>query len=426
MVSIYGIFEIMATFIESYFSFKFNDLFVIQNIEKKKALFLSIILTLLISIINSFNLFSLLTLVIALLFIPVANHRLFKVPLFDTFSITAFYSFVIVLIDFFSMSVIGFLLDNHKFASEVVRITSGYRCVFLLLSKIILVTAICIVKKLLIYLNKLKTRSLLLITILGYIGVFYYAKFTFQHINFNVLVNWFGLFIIVVLALFSLSAYICYQKTADEKRLIEVRNHTIANGYIELTKLYQGNAQLYHDMKHHILVLQQLFEGKKYYEAKKYLNTLSEVTVILECTWTGNPIMDCILNNKKAVCEQMKINMIIDADPIDVEPDGVMISTILSNLLDNAIEACQKFRDEIPCIKIAIRHINDMILIKIQNPVVELPVIENDVIITTKANKDRQHGWGLKSVEAIVKRAGGVFQYYYKEREFVSIVTIFL
>lgn len=426
MVLIYGIFEIMATFIESYFSFKFNDLFVIPNIEKKNALFLSVILTLVISIINSFNLFSLLTLIVALLFISAMNYRLFKVPFFDTFSITAFYSFLIVLIDFFSMSVIGFLLDNHKFASEVVAVTSEYRCVFLLLSKTILVTAYCIVKKLLIHLNKLKSRNLLLITVLGYIGVCYYAKFTFEHINLSVIVNWFALFIIVVLSLFSLSAYICYQKLADEKRLVEVRNHTIANGYMELTKYYQENAQLYHDMKHHILVLQQLFEGKKYYEAEKYLNTLSEVTAIIECTWTGNPIMDCILNNKKMVCEQMKINIIIDADPIEVELDGVMISTILSNLMDNAIEACQKFRDEIPCIKVAIRHINDMIFIKIQNPVIELPVTENGVIITLKANKDRQHGWGLKSVEDIVKKAGGVFRYSYKERKFVSVVTLFL
>lgn len=94
MAFIYGFFEIIATFIESYFSFKFNDLFVIQDLEKKKyVVVLSTILTLLISIINMFNLFTLVTLVVALLFVPVVNRFLFKVPFFDTFSITAFYSF---------------------------------------------------------------------------------------------------------------------------------------------------------------------------------------------------------------------------------------------------------------------------------------------------------------------------------------------
>lgn len=426
MALVYGFFEIIAIFIESYFSFRLSDLFVLQDIEKKRAVILSAILTLLIFIINLFHLFSLTTLAIALVFVPVAKRFLFRVPFFDTFSITAFFSFCIVFIDFFSMTVLGVLLDNHKFATEVVAIPSEYRCAFLLISKSILVIMFFIVKNLLIYLNKLKSRNLLLITVLGYIGVFYYAQSTFEKIEFKVIVNWFVLFITVILCLFSLSAYICYQKVAEEKRLIEVRNHTIAADYTDLTKYYQGNAQLYHDMKHHIMVLRDLFENKKYGEAEKYLNTLSEVVTGLECTWTGNAIMDCILNNKKAVCELANINIIIDVDLINVELDGVMISTILSNLLDNAIEACQKFEDEIPSIRVAIRHINDMIFVKIQNPALDFLASESGILITTKDNKDKQHGWGLKSVESTVKMEGGVFQYFCKKGEFVSVVTLFL
>lgn len=324
------------------------------------------------------------------------------------------------------MTLMGVLLGNHKFADDVVALSSVHRCVFLLISKAILVIVYFIVRKLLIYLNKLKSRNLLFITVLGYVGVYYYAKITFNRIDFNVIVNWFVLFVVVILLLFSLSAYICYQKVSDEKRLIEIRNHTIAADYTNLTKYYQGNAQLYHDMKHHILVLQKLFESKKNQEAEKYLNTLLEITAELECTWTGDAIMDCILNSKKAVCEQANINIIIDVDPIDFALDGVMVSIILSNLLDNAIEACQKFRDEIPCIRVAIRHINDMIFIKIQNPACDFSISKNGILTTIKENKDKQHGWGLKSVEATVKKVGGVFQYFCKEGEFVSVVTLFL
>lgn len=426
MILIYALFEITATFIESYFCFRFNDLFVIQNMQKKKCIIMSAILTSIIYSINFFDLFSLATLVIALLFVPTVNRFLFKVPFFETFSITAFFSFCLVCVDFFSMSIIGVLLNERNFASEAVTDASGYRCMFLLISKAILIVVYCIARKLLIHLNELKSRNLLLITTLGYVGVCYYAKSTFEQIDFDIIVNWFVLFAGVVLSFFSLLAYICHQKSVDEKRLIEVRNHTIASSYTDLTKYYQGNAQLYHDMKQHIMVLQELFENNKCEEAQKYLNSLSEIAVVLECTWTGNAIMDCILNNKKAVCDQENFNMIIDVDPIDVELDGVVISSILTNLLDNAIEACQKFRDDIPCIRVAIRHINDMIFIKVQNPVFNLPNSKNGILITTKDNKDRQHGWGLKSVESTVKNVGGVFEYFCKKGEFVAIVTLFL
>lgn len=362
---------------------------------------------------------------VALLFVSITNHFLFGIPLFDTFSITAFFSFCMIFFDFFSMAIIGVLLGDNKFAIEVVTIQSGYRCIFLFVSKSLLVVSYLMVRGVLLHLKKLKSRSLLLITILGYFGIFYYAKITFSYIDFNVIVSWLLLFVIIILVLFSLLAYICYQKEVGQKKLIEVRNNVIVENYIDLEKSYRGNAQLYHDMKNHILILQNLFEAKNYSEAEKYINSLSETASILDYTWTGSGIIDCILNIKKNVCEQMNITLMIDVDPIGVDLDGVIVSTIISNLLDNAIEACQKFEDEIPCISVAIRHINDMIFIKIQNPVYDSLNYEKGILVTTKNRKD-QHGWGLKSVEAAVKKVDGVFRYSCNKGKFTSVVTLFL
>lgn len=426
MAAIYSIFEVLATFVESYFSYRFNDLLVAQKMQKKKCLFLSVLLTAILYIINNFSLFSIGTLIIALLFVPLTNRFLFKIPFFDTFSITAFYSFCLISIDFFSMTILGLLFNDSQFADQVVATRSGYRCVLLLTSKMALGIAYYVLRKLLIHLQKLKSRNLLLITVLGYIGVCYYAESTFKHIDLNIIISWFTLFTIVILSIFSFLAYINYRKEIEIKRIIEVKSQMTADGYLNLVKSYQGNAEIYHDMKHHIYVLQELFERKKYSEVGKYLNSLCEITATLEYTWTGSDIIDCILNHKKSICEQMNIDMIIDADPIGIELDGFTVSTIISNLLDNAIEACQRFKDEIPNIKVVIRHINDMVFIKIQNPVSDCPVLENGTLVTTKQNKDGLHGWGLKSIEVAVKRAGGVFRYFCENAEFIAIVTLFL
>lgn len=426
MVLIYSFFEIVATFIESYFSYRFNDLFVSQEMPKKKCLILSAILTAIIYSINFMNLFSIFTLLVALLFVSTTNHFLFKIPLFDTFSITAFFSFCMIFYDFFSMAIIGVSLGDSKFAADVVAMQSGYRCVFLFVSKSLLVISYLTIRGVLLHLKKLKSRSLLLITVLGYFGICYYAKITFSYIDFNVIVSWLLLFVSIILALFSLLAYICYQKEVEKKKLIEVRNNVIAENYTDLAKSYRGNAQLYHDMKNHILILQNLFETKKYSEVEKYISSLSEAASVLDYTWTGSDIIDCILNIKKTLCEQMNITLIIDVDPIGVDLDRIAVSTIMSNLLDNAIEACQKFEDEIPYIKVAIRHINDMIFIKIQNPVYDVANFQKGNLVTTKINEKNQHGWGLKCVETAVKKVDGVFHYSCNKGEITSVVTLFL
>ncbi|MEG0397428.1 MAG: ATP-binding protein, partial [Oscillospiraceae bacterium] len=125
------------------------------------------------------------------------------------------------------------------------------------------------------------------------------------------------------------------------------------------------------------------------------------------------------------ICEQKNIKIVIDVDPIGNELDKFIISTIMSNLLDNAIEACQKIKNEVPYIRVAIRHINDMIFVKIQNPIYDLPDLKRGILLTTKHN-NQQHGWGVKSVESAVKRADGVFRYSCSGGEFVSMVTLFL
>lgn len=427
MVFIYAFFEIMATFLESYFCFRFNNLFVSQNMPKKKCVIMSVLLTLIILYINYIQLVSLPALVIGVIFVTFTNHIMFKVPLFDTFSLTIFFSFCLSFFDFFSMTIIGLFLENNKFAAYVMTVQSGYRCIFLCVSKLLLVLTYLAVKKLLIYLNRIKSRSLFLITVSGYLGIGYYARFILEYIDFNLAVNWFTLSAIIVLMLFSIQSYTGYQKEMEQKKIIEMRNRIITDNYADLSNSYRENSQLHHDMKNHILVLRNLFENENYTEAGKYLNSLSEVTLALNHTWTGNDVIDCILNIKKTACEQQNINIIIEADPIAIDLDGLMVSIVMANLIDNAIEASMKLKNKPPCIRVAIRHINDMLFLKIQNPVDDIPDFKNGTLLTTKDdNTGRQHGWGLKSVTAAVKKADGVFRYYYSNGEFVSLVTFFL
>lgn len=424
-IIIYNILEVLATFVETFICYRFINLFIRTYLSKSKCLILSGVLSIIIFFLNRETLFNLSTLAVAIIFISLTNYLIFKIPIFDSFSITAFYSFCLLFFDFFSITVLGLYFNNNAFASHVIIEQSFSRYIFLLLSKLSLIIAYILFKKLLIKQNIFKNRNLLFITIIGYVGMIYFAKLTFESINFNIAINWFLLLVIIVLLLFSVIAYMSYYKEAELKIIIILRNIILYQNYKELYKNYKKNSLIYHDTKNHLIVLDNLLQNQKYDQVRLFVKELTDRT-LNNYVWTGNDIIDCIINAKKDVCEQLNIKLLVDADPINIDDlDIFLISTVIPNLLDNAIEACKKCNDEKRWLTIAVRHINKMIIIKIVNSISETPILHDNNLLTTKTEKEK-HGWGIKSIEDTIQQANGAFNYYFDSQKFTTIVTIFL
>lgn len=427
MVLLYNLSEITATLIESYICYCFNNLFLKPELKRKECILLSLVLTILISILNSMSLFSVFTLFVAIIYVVVTIYIIFKAPLFDTFSITAFYSLFLIFFDFFSITVLGLLLASNDFALRVIEEHSLYRSVFLLFSKLLLILIYIIIKKNIIKFQLFKNRNLIFITAIGYIGVIYFSKLTFESINLHIVVSWFLLFVIIILLIFSIIAYINYYKESEKKAAISMRNDILYKNYQEISASYQANSILNHDMLNHLLVLNHLHENKNFDQANLFVKELLSRSVTRASktyTWTGNDIIDCIINTKKDVCEQNNIEMTIDTDPISIALDLYVISVVFSNLLDNAIEACIKCKKNKRWLHISVRYINNLLLIKIENSIANTPVFQGNILVTTK--NSLSHGWGMKSVEMALEQANGVLHYSFNSGKFKVIVTIFL
>lgn len=425
MMVVFDLFEIAATFIESSLCYQFIGIFVSKPMEKRKRFLLASALTLMICLINFQILFSISTLVLAVLFVPISSRIVFKVSFLKAFSISIFYSCCILLFDFLSMSLLGLLFGESDFAAGVIKDKSWHRCLFLIVSKTLLLLGVEGGKRVAQKHSEWQTGGFVIVTILGYGGILYFSGLTFQYIDINIAITWFLLFIIISLSFCSLMIYVHYKKAESERRMIEIRNEVIVEGYEEISKSYRENACLYHDMKNHINVLGSLLELQKYSEASEYAESLIHAVSALQYTWTGNDVFDCVINLKKGICDSEKIVLQIEADPITMEVDDFTIITIMSNLIDNAIEACRFNQEENRRIYVAIRHINDMLIIKIKNPFSKKIEMVKGEIITGKKNKN-EHGWGLKSVSDAVKKAGGVFTWGIEKDEFMANITLFL
>lgn len=104
--------------------------------------------------------------------------------------------------------------------------------------------------------------------------------------------------------------------------------------------------------------------------------------------------------------------------------------TILSNLLDNCLEAMdrkRRQRGEQPpegAIQLTLRRINHFILIQASNPCPDIRIKRKGFFPTSKKNK-LLHGWGLKSVEAAVRKYEGTFHCEVSEGRFTASAMLF-
>lgn len=162
-----------------------------------------------------------------------------------------------------------------------------------------------------------------------------------------------------------------------------------------------------HDYKNHMIVVNAFLESGRTEEARQYLSTMNEsINSVVSRVRTGNFVADAILNNKSVSAAAKAVTIKFSGF---IPPEGIAnedLCTILSNLIDNAIEAAQNVSGE-KIINVQANIKNGFFILSIINPTESRPKTINGRLVTTKQNK-KNHGLGLKNVERALKKYGGV------------------
>lgn len=186
---------------------------------------------------------------------------------------------------------------------------------------------------------------------------------------------------------------------------------------------------LYHDMKNHMICIRNLCEEKNTDELIQYIDSMeikiSNYNKLNQNFNTGNMIVDSILRVKKNICLEKNIDFFIDVDFSKSDfMDMVDICTIFSNLIDNAIEACDKISDHDIDKKIILKskYIDSFNVILIENTKINEVKERKNVFLTNKTNS-YMHGIGISNVKKTVKKYFGQVNFkYYSDMFSVSII----
>lgn len=170
--------------------------------------------------------------------------------------------------------------------------------------------------------------------------------------------------------------------------------------------------RLKHDMKNHLICINDLCSKEKYSELSDYVKTLQDSIGTLDTIFnTGNSIADSIINEKYSIMEKNHISFELKGlfgENLLIKP--VYICTIFANAIDNAIEACIKI-EEISHrrIDIEIKNSRNFLVLSFRNSIKEQLKIKDNKIKTSKQDEEN-HGFGLENIRAVVNKYKGNFE----------------
>lgn len=209
------------------------------------------------------------------------------------------------------------------------------------------------------------------------------------------------------------------------QQMIEMRDNLTEQKYEQLKYLNQEMQILRHDWKNHLLAMKSLVEEKEYEKLEDYLADMTEMASMRRTmVVSGHSMMDAVLNYKaeQAMTKNISIDMKSDwMQGLKLAEKDIFI--MLANLLDNALEASEKVTDS-PWINVNITRTKNMLFIKISNSISKRPGKMFERFVTDKVDT-KQHGFGILSVERIVKRYDGEFETFYNENRFEASIAVY-
>lgn len=263
--------------------------------------------------------------------------------------------------------------------------------------------------------------------IYGGIGILVVLMFQTQMLTYGKnesMKNTFFLSLLIVLTLVGFFLYIKGIVSKAEYQMLELKNRMMEEHYQEMYQMYQNCACALHDFKHHLVLLEDYCRSGENRKALEYMAKIrTPIQSIEDYIKSGNEIMDLVLNFKLTEAEEKGITVETEIENmcgIAIEEND--LCAIFSNLIDNAVEACEAIVQGKKWIKIQVRNQGDMLIVKIENTYGnKLHELQGEYY----TDKKGVHGYGMKSVKLKVEKYGGDAKWSHTDEVFTTVITFF-
>lgn len=198
---------------------------------------------------------------------------------------------------------------------------------------------------------------------------------------------------------------------------MQVKNQT--EMYRSISENFDNQKRKTHEYKNQIICIESLLHKKQYSDLEKYVKGIyGSLNKELDAINTNNVIVNAVLNTKyqeaveKGIVFVFRVN---DLSNIGIRDEDIVI--ILSNLLNNAIEACEACAEK-KIVKLKFVKEDNAVIIAVKNTFDHQIRYENGEIKSIKLSGTEEHGVGIKNVIRIIKKYEGSYIIQHQNKEF--------
>lgn len=249
----------------------------------------------------------------------------------------------------------------------------------------------------------------------------------------NSIDSWINLLGISGLIIANVSVFLFFEKDQILKdqqikeNILRVQIQNQRNYYEKMETNAKEVRRISHDMKSRLTVLSGYAENGDINSIIKYLGQIKEeVAHFTPLMYTGFPGIDSIIAEKMDIIE--KSGIIFEKRlkfSKSLEIDEMEVCIILGNLLDNALEACEKSEEKKRNIFLKMESDEKSLSIYMENTMNKKNIqVKGKLIETTKEDKIN-HGFGMLTIRKIVQKYKGVYEWEMEEEKFIVDIILF-
>ena len=194
----------------------------------------------------------------------------------------------------------------------------------------------------------------------------------------------------------------------------------------EAEQFYTHIRQLKHEMRGHLTNIKGLARSGEYASLDDYISRMDENMSDFELTLqTGNPVTDVIVNDTRRRCLDLGVRFQADFHyPESGAYDAFDMGIILQNLLQNALEACEKISEGERFLALTGKRTGRFFLIEVKNSFTGEVVFGPDGLPATTKEDAPMHGIGLSNVRREAEKYMGELELKADQQEFSATVLL--
>ena len=257
--------------------------------------------------------------------------------------------------------------------------------------------------------------------------IFDYATIIYTDLwidNNRVVAEFLPFFLGIAYTIFCFMYYKEYEQKLDIERkeqLIRITTDAQAKEFEAIKRSEQELRLLRHDMRLLLSNIAICIENDNPNKAKEMITTYSS---LIEGTkleyFCQNDTLNYVLSHFASKCSSQDVHFVYTIELEELTVDEVLFCSILSNALDNALNAQKELSVSMRTIHLVLKYAHGKLLLSVENPIAKQPIFSDGLPVTN----ERGHGYGTQSIRYMTEHLGGNCQFFTQDNFFTLRVII--